>query len=55
MAQGFGSFFIYETDQQVTYRSEIEDCGLEIIRRNVQIVAFVGNCAVAPTGDRFQN
>ena len=55
MAQGFLSFFIYETNQQITYRSEIEYCGHEIIRRNVEIVAFVGNCAVAPTGDRFQN
>ena len=55
MAQGFVSWFIYVTDQQITFRFEVEYCEHEIVVLNVEIAAFVGNCAVAPTGDRFQN
>ena len=41
MAQRFLSFFINATDQQITYRVEIDYCGHEIVIRNAQVVAFV--------------
>ena len=55
MAQGFLLWNIYVADQQIIYRLEVDFCGHEIVIRNFEIVAFVGNCVVSPSGDRLQN